>query len=369
MRLLKALVQNYRAIVDSGVVDIQDRVTVLIGKNEQGKTTFLKALASSNSGVSYRPSDLPNHLRVELEQKKASEIPIVTLWLQPEAPEIAELTRLLKTVDDASIFKCTKYYDGSRQFAVVSPKGTEQPLQFSPPNFQAQVAKFRALAQALNEKLTAHAERHADFKPHLESAQAQIKQFSEAKFGDPTQINNIIQTFATALTAVPGQDSAIQADVAGTTKEIENTHNEIRQLLKNDPRPAFEQLLPLFIFHSTSVDKIPNDVSVVDFVKDPDVHSRGMANLCRVAGLSMQRFKKWPTQQTMQPGKVTRIIIRKTSQVELTNIGLKRPIKFTSSLKKTRCLFPLATTHTARAFRLWTGAMVFNGTYPSMRRC
>lgn len=292
MRLLKARVQNYRAIVDSEEVEIQDRVTVLIGKNEQGKTTFLKALASSNANVTYGPADLPNHLRAELEQRKKSEIPIVTLWLDPEQADNTELVRLFKDISEAREFKVTKYYDGSRRFSMITQKGIEERLKFSSPNLQPQFDKFRTLANALNEKLIAHGERLGDFKPHLPQAQGQITQFLQAKFDDYGQIENIVRTFATGLNAIPGQDAAVQQDIATTTKDFEIIHTEIRQLLQNDPQKAFEQLIPLFIFHSTSVDKIPNEVNINDFVKNPDGTSKGMANLCRIAGLTTQKIQE-----------------------------------------------------------------------------
>ena len=49
MRFCKVRVQNYRSIVDSGNVEIEDGVTVVIGKNEQGKTNFLRALVHPTS--------------------------------------------------------------------------------------------------------------------------------------------------------------------------------------------------------------------------------------------------------------------------------------------------------------------------------
>jgi len=292
MRLVRAQVRNYRAVVDSGAVDIEDRVTVLVGKNEQGKTTFLKGLASWNAGVTYGPADLPNHLRAELEQRKKGDIPIVTLWLEPESTDTIELIRLFKSVDDIRQFQVTKYYDGSRRFSAIDQRGATERLKFAPPDFRSQVERLRAFATALNDKLAAHAERHGDFKSHLPQAQTQVQQFLQAKFDDPGQIENVIRTFATGLTAVPGQDAAIQADVGATTKEMENAYSEIRKLVQNDPQQAFEKLFPLFIFHSTSVDKIPNEVNVGDFVKNPDGASRGMANLCRVAGLNVQKIEE-----------------------------------------------------------------------------
>jgi hypothetical protein len=37
---------------------------------------------------------------------------------------------------------------------------------------------------------------------------------------------------------------------------------------------------------------IPNEVNVTDFVKDPDATSKGMSNLCRAAGLSVQKIRE-----------------------------------------------------------------------------
>jgi uncharacterized FlaG/YvyC family protein len=43
--------------------------------------------------------------------------------------------------------------------------------------------------------------------------------------------------------------------------------------------------------HSTTADRIPNEVKIADFIKDPDGTSKGMSNLCRAAGLSIQKIR------------------------------------------------------------------------------
>jgi len=48
MNLIKARVQNYRSIIDSGTFDIEDLKTILVGPNEAGKTVLLKALQQLN---------------------------------------------------------------------------------------------------------------------------------------------------------------------------------------------------------------------------------------------------------------------------------------------------------------------------------
>ena len=50
MRLVKARVQNYRSIVDTGEFEIDQIKTVMVGINEAGKSAILKALHSINPG-------------------------------------------------------------------------------------------------------------------------------------------------------------------------------------------------------------------------------------------------------------------------------------------------------------------------------
>ena len=54
MRLVKARVQNYRSIIDSGEFEIEKLKTILVGPNEAGKTVLLRALQQL-----HRPEDIP----------------------------------------------------------------------------------------------------------------------------------------------------------------------------------------------------------------------------------------------------------------------------------------------------------------------
>lgn len=48
MRLIRARVENYRSIIDSGEFDIESLKTILVGPNEAGKTVLLRALQQLN---------------------------------------------------------------------------------------------------------------------------------------------------------------------------------------------------------------------------------------------------------------------------------------------------------------------------------
>ena len=127
MKLLRVQVQNYRSIVDSEIVDIDDRVTVIIGKNEQGKTNFLRGLASFNEKYNYVSSDLPHHLLSSFENQKKFKIPIVTIWLSLNFDERSELSSIVSDIKDFEEIKITKFFDGHYDYLTINHEGVEPP--------------------------------------------------------------------------------------------------------------------------------------------------------------------------------------------------------------------------------------------------
>jgi energy-coupling factor transporter ATP-binding protein EcfA2 len=292
MKLTAVRVQNFRSIVDSEVVQLSDRVTVLVGKNEQGKTTFLRALASLNQKNRYSPSDLPNHLRADLEEKSPAEIPIIRAWLSPEADERKALGGILADADQMEEFSVTRFYDGHYSYSSKRKDGNEAEVRFTPPDISQYVEPLKKSVELLQSRLAAHATRLPAFAPSAAQASVHAQQFVTGNFLDPATIGNLVATFTTALKALPGQDEAVQADIATTTKEVELLQTQIQKVLEQNPRAQFHELIPRFVLHSTSLDRIPNEVNVAAFVKDPDVTSKGMTNLCKVAGLSTQKIQE-----------------------------------------------------------------------------
>lgn len=290
MKLRQAQVQNFRSIVETKEVDLEERLTVLIGKNEQGKTTFLKALASFNSGYAYTPSDLPNHLRAFLEDSPRTEIPIVSLWFAPSPEDHAGLEVAFPDIGSVLTFKITKYFDGHYSYHSVAVDGTENSVEFTVPDVSKEVTDIQNSLEALRTKFVAHAARQPTFSANLSSAVSHLDAFLHADLTDSAQLDNLVNTLSTALTAVPGQDPPIQKDIAAYTTEIRTKTRSLKSALAQDATERFRDFLPTFVFHSTSLDKIPNEVSLAEFVKDPVKTSQGMANLCQAAGLTVQRI-------------------------------------------------------------------------------
>ena len=292
MKLQRVRVQNFRSVVDSGDVAICERLTVIIGKNEQGKTNFLRGITSFNSDLNYTPNDLPNHLRPTLEAGDRASIPVVSLYLVPTSEERSQLKEIVSNIDSIKGFRVVRYFSGEFEYFSVDLIGKESLLTIAPPNIDAAVAEMIREAELLRSKFPLHAVRFPAFAQGPQQANGHIDQFVKSNFGDHSQIDNLIKTFTTALKGIPNQDPLIQDDIATATKKILAKQVEIQQTLAKRSVSAFEDKLPLFIFHSTTGDRIPNEVSIPNFVADPNGTSRGMANLCGAAGLSMQKIQE-----------------------------------------------------------------------------
>ena len=291
MKLARIHIQNYRSIVDGGAVEIEPYVTVVIGRNEQGKTDFLKAVKAFNADQQFTPGDLPNHLRPTLEDRKADEIPIVALWFHLEPQDHQRLKGAVEGVESALELKCVKYYGNSYAFWVVTTLG-EQPLRYAPPDLSGALTQIRNAAQELQTRLHAHAQRLPDFGANADKIEQLTAGLRDANFSDLAEVDNVIRTFTTSVKTLTGQDQPILDDIAAASSELEKAREAIRAAFQADASRLLKQCLPHFVLHSTKADHIPNEVSVADFVKDPDSTSKGMANLCRAAGLSVQKVRE-----------------------------------------------------------------------------
>lgn len=88
MKLVRARVQNYRSIEDSGWVDIEEGITALVGKNESGKTAFMQALfklSPIEPAVYDEVLDFPSRLTSRRKDTDGP-IPVCTCSLRAERP-------------------------------------------------------------------------------------------------------------------------------------------------------------------------------------------------------------------------------------------------------------------------------------------
>jgi len=93
MRLVRAKIENYRSIEDSGWVDIETDITALVGKNESGKTAFLQALFKLNpvEAAEYDEIlDFPSRLTRQRKDTDAA-IPVCTAEFELSDTELGAI--------------------------------------------------------------------------------------------------------------------------------------------------------------------------------------------------------------------------------------------------------------------------------------
>lgn len=94
MRLIKAQVQNYRSVEDSGVFDIGD-LTSLVGKNEAGKTAILSALRALRPSESQafeidETIDYPRRFSTRFDERHPDgEAEVIRTWWKLDAADLA----------------------------------------------------------------------------------------------------------------------------------------------------------------------------------------------------------------------------------------------------------------------------------------
>lgn len=108
MRLIKAHVQNYRSIIDSGEFEIEKIKTVFVGINEAGKTALLKAINHLNPGSDIEKvnilRDFPRSKYSEYVQNKSKDeidkTSLVKGWFSLEQSDIDEIKKLPNFTND-----------------------------------------------------------------------------------------------------------------------------------------------------------------------------------------------------------------------------------------------------------------------------
>lgn len=120
MRLKSFRVQNYRSIIDSGEVEVEDAKTILVGPNEAGKSAILKALQQINppNGTKKLDAlrDYPRRLYNDIDTGKVipSDIKIVSAKFAFEDEERTHFPSEWGKVH----YNCTKFLDGSFKHSI-----------------------------------------------------------------------------------------------------------------------------------------------------------------------------------------------------------------------------------------------------------
>ncbi|MEO1817761.1 AAA family ATPase [Pseudomonas sp.] len=161
MRIVKARIQNYRSIIDTGEFEIDELKTILVGPNEAGKTAILQALQQINPPADVKKfnalRDYPraHYTKISREEIDPDHIPVATAIFSLEAEDLELIPERLKGKELHYEFK--RYLNNSATHQIIG----------------ADFPRYSAIKNDLI-RLVAHMDRdHAgsDPSPHLASLQ------------------------------------------------------------------------------------------------------------------------------------------------------------------------------------------------------
>lgn len=110
MRIKKARIRNFKSIIDSKEINLDDKITAFIGKNEQGKTNFLKSLITINKNYSYNRDDLCYKYNLDPQYPVD---PIITLWFTLNEEDKEYFKKLNLNLQNQDILRISKFFDNT----------------------------------------------------------------------------------------------------------------------------------------------------------------------------------------------------------------------------------------------------------------
>ncbi len=300
MRIKKVLVQNFHSINCSEEVFLDKEITVLIGKNEYGKTNFLKALESFNIDYEYLDEDLCTYGTAKddlalgnLEQK---DIPIVTIWFTLESEDKTKLGEVHEKLAQLEGLKVTKFFDN--RYEVGSDELDISALESVPiinidklnswPQIQSQI-------DTLRNELEAHIVR----LPPFASAKPQYDQYitNFLALGSENTDESIEEAFDTllqGLRSLPNQDDGIQNGITHRIGHFESVKQSLkaeladRTVAQNEVSSPVLDIMPTFIYF-TDVDLLQDSVPLSGFLGNRQQY-RTLDNLLTLAKLDVDKL-------------------------------------------------------------------------------
>lgn len=247
MKLYKFRIRNYKSIIDSEYCYLEDRITILAGKNESGKTAILEALEDFNVGKNIREEAKPIGMEGEFNAKIAVNFKISKDTLN----EIFEKAG----IDHKNDKEC--------QITIIKAYPDHYELDQNSINILGLTKKddqgVKKQIEDLYENLKYANEKHPELSTNIPSLDLEkisdfVKQFSN--FSKEVKVN---------LSVIPDEVERnyileIISKIVDLTEVIQNVKDPIQSFLK-----VFkESYIPNFVLYSSFEDEFPHEIPIKD---------------------------------------------------------------------------------------------------------
>lgn len=293
MRISRFAVRDFLSLKDSGEVVVDHSVTMLLGKNESGKSNILLALRSFDPEWDYEESELCRYseTRDKLQRGELlpADVPLVTLRFEIDGNDRRQLAKIDPTLRGAKTLMATKHFDNHYTVEIDGKLIGEAKAPSQPRETLKAIDEWLAI---LEPKFAEHGQRNAPFAESLPSFSEAVSQFRNLLADGDLQQG--FTTFRAQLAALPNQDEPIQEDIAAADGELDGFFKRMvaeQEEAEESPNVLAEvmKLLPRFVYFE-DVDRLEDRITIQEFLSDRD-KCKTLANLVDLTGLDVERLQ------------------------------------------------------------------------------
>lgn len=338
MKLRAARIQNYRSIDDSGIINLNE-LTVLVGRNESGKSNILKALSHLKSRDEMKDFDMmkdyPNHKRIG-ECTEETEV-IWTCW-DLEDMEISGISKVWPEIKDLNRVYVSMNY------------GNKRIVEFDNLPAKYDIKGILPIVEKVLEKIKALSEEDE------ESPKTQIDQSAgnfKAKIGSPVEgvlwVHELKIEFddfeSTVRSAIPGQLPEVDGALEKISEVIDN------MIKRGEANDLIIETMPVFIYFDKYPDLV-GEQNITEFQNRKNSNMQTPADInfekmCKVAGLDIENLQGLLTAGDLE---AANRLIRNAEVVlteEIQRLWTDRPVKVDFYVTQDRIITFVANPHGA----------------------
>jgi len=284
LKIKKVRIENFKSFKDSNDVNIEDKITILLAKNDQGKTNFLKAIESLSESYSYVSNDLCSYSeKNELEPEK---IKIITMHFELTDEDILSNIDAphLKSINEIKIVKYfNNYYDVEPDIAIFELKGI--PLLIK--KIHVLLNEFES---NINDVTDADSVFYLNLHRFTDVISVARKNFKGIEYKNKAEIMSIFNILYSDLKNVPEKNESINNYFENYIQECNAIKNDLITLVEKDYKRIISNLLPSFVFFS-DIELIKDSISINEYLADKSGFQT-FTNLFEIADLKVEKLQE-----------------------------------------------------------------------------
>lgn len=300
MIIKKVTIHNFKSIRNDLVLDVDKKITALVGASESGKTNVLKALQKFNREAEYEEDDFCTFCGEETNPD--FQMISIVFAVTPEEKKMLQGTTFeLVGTEELTVAKC---FGG--HYLINGDRYPFAPSPDTPVEIREFLDNKSLLVERLMEILGEVYGQRAELTPQLESSMQALHELaaylSQGDQFTPLRRSEGVNPFAElldkwrtvqdSLTQLPEQTSEIETTTANLSGQIEAAPETLARLLEPPPTELdILDLVPEFVYlHDRDLEFLEDSVTIPELEGSPEKHNT-MMKLLAFAGLTTQDLK------------------------------------------------------------------------------